>query len=502
MPNTLPPVIEFPSLKQPEAWNEPVLFGELETPPIQANWLPGTLGQFAAAMAESTETPEALSVMTVLGVISVVAAKRFVVCPMEGWQEPVNIYTLIALPPANHKSLVLKHATQPLKDWERQQRMQLEPEIKQRVSERKTQEKIIDGLRANAAKIKNPQEQQALIQAISTKEATLPTVPVAPELFTSDATPESLAALINEQGGRFAIFSDEGGILETLAGLYNNGAANVDILLKGIDGGEVRIRRKDRSVALNPFLTIVLTVQPTVIQSMSEKRAYLGNGALERFLYVLPKSNLGYRTHNKPPIPSELYTAYHRSIYQLLDEFASCKAGDVYQLTLQQSAARSWRDFQLTTESELRPEGRLANCQGWGGKISGFALRIAGLLHIAEYGSRSLMILESTMKNALAIAAALKQHALAAFGLMGVDQATEDAIVIYRWVKLCNKLTLTQSELVLAMRNRKLGKSERLTKALQVLQERYIISEPRKLTTRKPTTVYMVNPRIFAVEER
>lgn len=500
MSDALPPIIELPSLKQPEAWNEPVLFGELETPPIQADWLPGVLGQFAAAMAESTETLEALSVMTVLGVISVAAAKRFIVCPTEGWQEPVNIYTLIALPPANHKSLVLKHATHPLMDWEKQQRMQLEPEIKRQASERKTQEKIIDGLRANAAKVKNPQEQQALIQAISAKETTLPVIPVAPELFTSDATPESLAALVHEQGGRFAIFSDEGGILETLAGLYNNGAANVDILLKGIDGGEVRIRRKDRSVALNPFLTIVLTVQPAVIQSMGEKRAYLGNGALERFLYVLPKSNLGYRTHNKSPISTELYAAYHRSIYQLLEECASCKAEDVYQLTLQPSAYHAWRDFQLTTEAELRPEGKLANCQGWGGKISGFALRIAGLLHIAEYGSGSLMILESTIRNALAIAMALKEHALAAFGLMGVDQATEDAQVIFHWIMSANKHQFTQSELLLAMRNRRLGKAERLAKALQILQERYIVSEPKKLMTRKPTVVYMINPRIFRVE--
>ena len=89
--------------------------------------------------------------------------------------------------------------------------------------------------------------------------------------------------------------------LETLAGLYSHGSANIDILLKGIDGGEVRVHRKDRSAILNPYLTVVLTVQPVVMQNMAGKRAYLGKGVLERFLYVLPQSQLGYRTHNTPP---------------------------------------------------------------------------------------------------------------------------------------------------------------------------------------------------------
>ena len=48
------------------------------------------------------------------------------------------------------------------------------------------------------------------------------------------------------------------------------------------------------------------------------------------------------------------------------------------------------------------------------------------------------------------------------------------------------------------MRNKKLGKTERLAKAMSVLHERNIISSPVKLTTtRKPTTVYQVNPMVL-----
>jgi hypothetical protein len=495
------PGLESPSVEHIDTWNTPILFEELDTPDISAQLLPEILCEFATALAHSTETPEALSVMTALGVVSTAIAKRFIVSPKEGWCEPVNIYTLIALPPANNKSFVLNCFTRPLINWEKEQAIRLEYDIKRQRSELKTQEKIIEALRIKAAKAQDQMEQRHLTNEITQKEAALIEASPLPLLFTNDATPESLITLVNEQNGRLAIFSDEGGILETLAGLYSKGSANIDILLKGIDGGEVRVRRKDRSIILNPYLTIVLAVQPAVIQSMAEKRAYLGNGALERFLYVLPQSKLGYRTHDKAPVSTEIQHAYDLKIKSLLDNFFLAdknKPDQVHALQLTPNAHQDWRAFQTTIEKELRPDGKFSPCQGWAGKICGFALRIAGLLHVAENGSDTLMITDKTMKNALVIATLLTEHAIAAFSLMGIDQATEDAKIVFQWLSTRNTPSFTQSEVVLAMRGKKLGKSERLHKALQILHERNIISAPMKIPTRKPTTLHYVNPMLLA----
>lgn len=489
--------IDLPSLAHPDAWDTPILFNEFETTDIPAQLLPSVFGKFAAELAHTTETPEALSVMTILGVISTAIAKRFVVSPKDGWLEPVNIYTLIALPPANHKSLVLQRCTKPLVEWEKEQSLRLEADIKRQHSERKTQEKIIEGLRIKAAKAKDPLEQQHLIHEITAKEASLIETAALPLLFTNDATPESLTHLAHEQGGRLGIFSDEGGILETLAGLYSNGIANIDILLKGIDGGEVRVQRKGRSFRLNPYLTIVLTVQPSVIQSMGDKHAYTGNGTLERFLYVLPKSKLGYRTHTTPPLSVAIETAYCTRTRELLDKFSLAEAGSPYVLKLASAALADWRDFQSMIEEQLRPDGKFSSCQGWAGKICGFALRIAGLLHVAENNKQTLTITDTTMAHALQIATLLAEHATVAFGLMGIDQTSEDAKNVFQWIKSRNEPSFTQSEIVLGMRNKKLGKTERLLKAIQMLHERNIISAPIRLaTTRKPTTVYYVNPML------
>src|ERR1700678_2881129 len=85
-------IISFPTLNQAEAWDTPILFEEQNTPPILAGWLPGRFGEFAAALAQATETPEALSVMTILGVLSAVLMQRVVISPKPTWFEPTNIY--------------------------------------------------------------------------------------------------------------------------------------------------------------------------------------------------------------------------------------------------------------------------------------------------------------------------------------------------------------------------------------------------------------------------
>lgn len=481
------------------ACDEPVLFDEVATPEIPATLLPGVLGEFASALATATETAEALSVMTVLGVISACVSKRFNISPKDGWHEPINIYTLIALPSANHKSFVMRTCTLPLIEWEQEQAAAMEVTVKRQRSERKNQEKHIELLRAKAGKEENKAKQKQLFLEINDLEMALVEPAAIPQLFTNDATPESLAHSVYEQRGRFAVFSDEGGIIETLGGLYNNGVANIDILLKGIDGGEVRVRRKDRSFNLNPFLTLVLAVQPVVISNLGEKRAYCGNGALERFLYALPKSKLGYRTHDKPSVSAAVQQAYHGKIKALLDITPILENGRELGriLTLAPVAHQMWCAFQARIETQLRPDGKLSACLGWGGKICGFALRIAGLIHVARADEYDLVISEDSMGRALSIAERLIDHAIAAYSLLGTDQAIEDAKELLAWIKSYGRRLFTQTEMVYALRNRKLGKAERLNKALRILIERNLLTMQRHPTPRKPTFEYYVHPVVF-----
>src|SRR3972149_10974777 len=116
-------------------WEKPILFDEIETPEIPASLLPASLSKFAAALALTSETPESLSVMTILGVIASIISRSYIVSPKEGWQESTNIYCIIGLPPANNKTLVLRSCVKPLSDWEKEQRGIMEPHIIKQRSE-------------------------------------------------------------------------------------------------------------------------------------------------------------------------------------------------------------------------------------------------------------------------------------------------------------------------------------------------------------------------------
>lgn len=483
-------------------WEMPIVFSELETPEIPENLLPENLQVYATALAQTAEVKTAMVVASILGVISTALCKKYVVSPKEGWNEPVNIYIFVALPPASNKSLILKNVTKPLVAWEAEARKQKEPEIKRQLSKRKSQEKIIEGKRNGLCKIADERAQHLAMHEIAELEASLIEIESLPKLYGNNCTPESLADDVKEQGGKFAIISDEGGVMETLAGLYSSNNANIDIVLKGIDGGDTRIKRKLYEYELNPYLTFLLVVQPQILMNMNGKKAFTGNGMLERFLYFIPQSNLGYRTLETESLPQSYIDEYCYIITKLLN---LPENEEPIKITLSADAYADWKGFHKATEKKFRAGGKLNSCVGWGGKISGFALRLAGLIHVCETLGSDNQISSSAMFKALLLAELLSEHAVAAFVAMGAEQSSHDAKDILKWLEELREPSFTKSDVLKAMKNKACGKAERLDKALMLLAERHYISSPKTRATpnsNKKTTYFEINPNLQEVLRR
>lgn len=483
-------------------WDAPVPFDEARAPEIRAELLPGDFGAFAKELAEAAEVPESMTVMAVLGAVSAAVNGKLQVIPVPGWNEPVNLYVMVALPPANHKSLVVREAVAPIDGWEFDARLAKEPEVRAAQSRRRTEESIINGFRARAARQKDPVARQALISEVMGLEANLTQVPTLPKVYLNDVTPESLAAAMAEQDGCIAIISDEGGITETLAGLYSSGRANYDVVLKGYDGGRVRLRRKDREYDLTPHIALVLFVQPQVLRNMGQQRAFAGRGFLERILYLVPNSKLGHRRLDTKPVAPATRDAYRKRMRALLDlEIPADAHGNHLPrpLGLSADAAANWAAFRAELEPQLGPEGRLRAIQGWGGKLAGNCLRIAALLHLAEHGPSQSTIQGPTMSAAVSICKALLEHAVAAFQVMQTDEAVHDAEDIYHWIRARGEPRLGRTECLRKFHGR-FTKVERYDAALRVLRHHNIVSDVRK--ERDPATqrlrrYYEVNPLLF-----
>src|SRR4030095_2312715 len=126
--------------------------------------------------------PEALPVFAVLGAVATAAQRHFLVSPQPCWTEHTNLYTAVALPPGNNKSLVTQRATAPLRVWEAAERERLDSEIKEKTSRRKSEAAIIERTRRDAGKARDPEVRDKLLGEIVAMESALPVVPVLPKL--------------------------------------------------------------------------------------------------------------------------------------------------------------------------------------------------------------------------------------------------------------------------------------------------------------------------------
>jgi putative DNA primase/helicase len=446
-----------------------------------------------------------LAVLLALSVVATCLQKRFEVSPYgDSYREPVNIWTTTALPPASRKTAVVSALTGPLETWEREQAELMAPEIRRVNIKRAASLKRMEKLTKKAADCNEPGEREKILSEIAQTEEETPSEMKPPRLWTGDTTPERLQSLLAEHGERMAVVTDEGGIFEVMAGLYNDGRVNLDVFLQGHAGKSIRVDRQGRTAHLEaPALTFGLAVQPAVIADLAQgsKKKFRGNGALARFLYCLPRNNIGLRdVRRRESIPESVKNKYVAGIMSLLEipPLADVTGQERPRtLTLSAEALDSWLAFAEFIETRQGPNGEFEPIQDWTGKLPGAALRVAGLFHVVEHGPAAPVINQDTIEKALDLCVLLIPHAQAAFDLMGADPIADDAKAVFRWIVDQGQPVFTRRDCHYALKGR-FAKVEKLTRALQELQDRRIISEPAKAATGgRPSIVFKVNPAVL-----
>jgi hypothetical protein len=488
-------------------WEEPITPGQLKTPDIPSSVLPTWLKDYVQEVSDSTQTPMGMAVLMALSVVSTCNQKRFEVSPYGGdYKEPLSLWTVTAMPPASRKTAITTALTGPLDKWEREQQARMKDEIASVETKRAINLKAIDRLLAEASKTDDSLERKNLIKEIDELKANTPDEVFSPRLWTGDVTPERLQGLLVEQGERMSLISDEGGIFEIMGGLYSDGRANLDVFLQSHAGKSIRVDRGKRTVRLDkPSLAFGLAIQPSVLNDFGygSKKRFRGNGTLARFLYCIPKSNIGTRKMGKRTLISEaVKLAYNDNISALL-EIQPLLDDDGMEiprvLTLSSEALKAWEEFSQGVENKQGEYGEFEPIQDWTGKLPGASLRIAGSCHVAEHKDQTLVISLETMERALDLCGLLIPHAQSAFGMMGTDPAVDDAEVILKWIISEGKESFTRGYCHKSHRGR-FKKLDRLVKALDILHGWNVISEPEIMkpkTAGRPSIVYNVNPSVL-----
>lgn len=491
-------------------WEVPVPFESFQLPAFPVEALPGWLRRFVEGEAVATQTPPDLGAMLALAALAVACAKKVAVVVRSSWIEPVNIYIAVALPPGCRKSSVFSAVEEPIRAFERER----ERDVKGSIAEAQTAYDIIEVRLKSAKKRAAEDGTEALTAkqeaATLARELAATDVPAFPRLIADDVTPERLATLLKEQGGRMAVLSAEGGIFDTMAGRYSkDGSGNFEVFLKGHAGDSLNVDRVGRPPehVPNPALTVGLAVQPSVLAGLAGKPGFRGRGLLGRFAYALPVNNLGRRMIEPPQLAEQVRDDFTRSLRVLLalpfSEDEQGKAKTEF-LKLSPEAAQRITAFQAWVEPQLADHAELGTLTDWAGKLVGLVARIAGLLHMAAHWNddapRDIPIASETVEAAIRIGKYLIPHARAAFALMGADPAVEDAKRVLAWIRRKGLRTFSKRDAFNGLRAR-FPKPADLDPVLSALAERDYIRaidpEPRSGSGRKPSPKFGVNPLAF-----
>jgi replicative DNA helicase len=340
-------------------------------------------------------------------------------------------------------------------------------------------------------------------------------VPSLPRLIVDDITPEVLGTMLNQQDGRIAVLSPEGDIFNIMAGRYSQGGPNLAIYLKAYSGDTIRIDRRTRTEHVErPALTLGLTVQPDVLQSLGQKREFRGLGLLGRFLYAIPVSLVGVREVAPPAVPADVLDNYAAQVTCLLDAYGPDNSANTANTSLKNDSGSSpvlleysaaAQAAQIAFERWLEPQlgqgGNLEPIVDWAAKLAGTVVRLTGLLHLASEAADTL-VAEATVAAAISIARYAIPHAHAAYATIGADPSVEAAKHLVAWIDRSGRSTFSRRDAFEGTKGR-FKKVADLDPALELLADQGYIRprepEERAGPGRKPSPSYDVHPALGAV---
>lgn len=485
-------------------WPEPVPLRITPTvPQFPVGALPTWVRAKAAAVAHEIQVPVDLPGTLALACLATAAGGRVrvQVRPHTGWIEPVNLYTVCALPPGTRKTPVFNSMAAPILAVERRLQEEMRPRITALAVDRKAADeyaaRVADQLAKADAMKREAIRLEAHAAAIAAQEIVVPTEP---RLFTDDATAESLTSLVVEHGGSFAVLSAESEIFNEMAGRYSN-KPNLNIFLKGHAGDPLRGDRKTRvrEAVDEPALTLGVCTQPAVLAELAAIPGAASRGLLDRFVYAIPEVNIGYRDTDPVPANPNAHTDYARDLSALILSLRDLD--EPIRLTLTPAAATLLGAVAEQYEQAQREDGPLFTMRQWASKAVGTMMRIAGLLHTATHLHDGIAqpISMETVTAAHQLIEYYTGHAQAAFDAMTTDPVTDRATHLLAWISNTQPIRFTSRDAFKALQ-RRIPRMADLTPALALLEQhgylRRMPAPPSQGRGRPPTPTYETNPKI------
>lgn len=472
-----------------------------KNPIFPATELSDPLRNFAVAVAEDLQVAVDMPAVSILAVASLCAQKKFMVNPKPGWLEPVNLYASVVALPSERKSPVQAAVMAPVHEYVREEN----ESRRSRVEEYRTKKDLLER-RIESMKKYATGGRRAKDDAATTADDVMMLYRELEDLekgavdylclVADDITMEALASVMVANDEKMAIVSSEGGIFNTLAGLYTNGMVSMDIFLKSYSGDFFQSDRKgrERESMQHPALTTLLMVQQSVLEAIMGNRDFKGRGLLARFLYSIPASQIGRRRYNTTPIPQAVSEEFSNLVKRILRIPYTGKPQIIrFSQEAEKEAERLFNDLEPRLSGDLKPMG------DWAGKHHGRVMRIAALLHICDHVEEAadIPLPGETVRRARIIGDYFIEHAKAAYQIMGIsdDQATKDAKYILKRLDASGQAEISKRDLFQLCKDAVgFEESDKLNPGLGVLLKRGYIHIEDRATGGRPTKIIHIRP--------
>ena len=480
------------------SWPKPRPISRGAPRPLPLDVLPAWWAQWIREEAEDKQVDPVMPFGFSLGALAALLGGRVWVQGREGWREGCNLYVAVIANPGERKSPVQRHASEPVRAYEREMIAAAQPEITRLQLALDTAELEHDRAREAVRKAKKPEERNAAREALAEAKAALDACdpPIEPRIVVGDCTPEKVIELLARHGGRLALLADEDSLMGHLCGRYSKSPA-IEPFLTAYSNEAIAYDRKSSPLPIRcerPALTISVPMQPAVITGARGNAAILDRGLLDRFIVLVPESRVGWRAVDTTPTTEVTRVEYSEAMLAIARAFEH----EEVTLTLTPEAGRRFLDWAAEHEPRMRDGRPLASIRGWAAKCGGRCLRLAALLHAGHCGWADTRISGEAMRGATAIMDCLADHALAMFDLLEADQALTDARRVARWIDREERAELSTRDVerVLA------AKADRARECLAVLDDHGYVRQREKASTSRggrPSERWEVSPRIGEV---
>lgn len=490
-----------------QGW-DPILSIENSEPPgFPIADLPRHIAAFVSGEAEFSEVDPALVGVVALGAMAVAVAGKARIETTTGHSEPLNLMICASAPPGERKSRVFGAIFGPIYEFETELIQRDRPCVGIAASKARVKRAELESVEKRLSQpIPGESNRVALLAEQTALAAELADIesPALPRLLVDDATPEKIAILLSQNGGRLGIASAEGTIFDNMMGRHSSkGVANLNIILKGHSGdsfSEDRVGRSSVEIS-SPALSLVLAVQHDVVASLTSKREMRGRGMLARILFAVLRAKAGSRTYRAPAVPPIVVDHFRELMRCALSVDLPTDDARVPLMKLNASASDAWLAFARDNEKHLGPGGEGEAFADWGSKLPGAVGRIAGSLHLFDnlmVGSSFEDAIETEvslacLERAIRIGEYFRSQAVLAFGLMASSRAKGQAQDALKWLrrKGCSKITTRELQRALGSR---VSSAEETREVMKLLEEHgYVRPHEERVRGRD---VYRVNPAL------